>query len=72
MEDPKLMVLVPDVAFHGTPGESYRTQVGPETLYVAKWFPGCIGRWWSVSPYSHRVVGLIAGVIWSRVTGKKR
>ena len=71
MEDPKVL-LVPDVSFHGSPGEGYRAQVGPETLYVAKWFPGVPCRCWSVSPYSHRVVGLIGGVIWSRIAGKNR
>ena len=64
------MVLVPDVAFNWAPGETHRTQVGPETLYVAKWVPCYIGRLWRVSS-SHRVVGLV-GVVRSRVAGLDR
>ena len=70
MEDPG-MFPVPDISFDGAPGEGYRAQVGPEALYQAKWFPGRMGRWWSVSA-SHRVVGLVTGVVGSRVTGEDR
>ena len=75
------MFLVPDVSFYGAPGERYRAQVGPETLYQAKWFPGCMGRWWSVFA-PHGVVGLrysllsrvfrLSIVSGSRVTGEDR
>ena len=70
MEDPGI-VLVPDISFDGAPGEGYRAQVGPEALYEAKCVPGRMVRWWSVSA-SHRVVGLVTGVIGSRVTGEDR
>ena len=77
MEDP-MMLLVPDVPFHGSPGESYRAQVGPETIDGTKWVPV---RWWGVFT-SHGVIGLrysfLSQVIQldlltrSRFTGKDR
>ena len=67
MEDPGI-VLVPDISFDGAPGEGYWSQVGQEALYQAKWESF---RWRSVfSP--HRVVGLVRGVVGSRVTGEDR
>ena len=69
MEDP-LMVLVPDVAFHGTSWEGNRAQIGPETIND----PKCVGVGvveWDVCP-SYRVVGCVRGVVGSRVTGKDR
>ena len=65
------MFLVPDIAFDGAPGEGYRAQVGPEALYKAKCVPGRMVRWWSVFA-PHGVVGLVTGVIGSRVTGEDR
>ena len=70
MEDPG-MFQVPDISFGRALEEGYRAQVGPEALYEAKCVPGRMVRWWSISA-SHRVVGLVTGVIGSRVTGKNR
>ena len=67
MEDPG-MFPVPDISFDWAPGEGYRAQVGPEALYLAKWVPF---RWRSVFA-PHGVVGLVRGVVGSRVTGEDR
>ena len=70
MEDPR-MLPVPDVSFNWALGERNRAQIGPEALYQAKCVPGRMVRWWSVF-VPHGVVGLVTGVIGSRVTGEYR
>ena len=67
MEDPGI-VPVPDISLDGASGEGYRSQVSLEALYEAKWVPV---RWWSVFA-PHGVVGLVRGVVGSRVTGEDR